>query len=84
MGRVEMTEMERQLMERYTEAKPVVVGCDDDAHPDAHTVWLKVEQQSFCLTDYSETKEEADWMRLMLAKALSKVIANAQATRREG
>ncbi len=58
-------------MERYTEIKPCVV----DGVPDAHTVWLKVTNQSFCIGTYaSETKEEAEWLRDMLCVALAKIV----------
>lgn len=60
-------------MERYTEIKPVVV----EGFPDAHTVWLKATNQSFCVDHYSETKEEAEWMRDMLCVALAKIVADA-------
>lgn len=58
-------------MEKYTEIKPCVV----EGYPDAHTVWLKVTNQSFCVTPYyNETKEEAEWMRDQLCVALAKIV----------
>jgi hypothetical protein len=33
-------------------------------------VWLKIGVQSFCIDGYQDTKEEAEWIRKMLAKAL--------------
>lgn len=60
-------------MERYTEIMPCVV----EGFPDAHTVWLKVPNQSFCIGAHaSETKEEAEWLRDMLCVALAKVVAD--------
>lgn len=64
-------------MERYIEIKPVIV----QDFPDAHTVWLKVTNQSFCLADYSETKEDAEWMRDMLCVALAKIVADTLAAK---
>jgi len=55
------------IRDNYTLAKPCLVdGC-----PDAHTVWLKIQGQSFCIDGYQDTKDEADWMCKMLAKALT-------------
>jgi hypothetical protein len=57
-------------MERYTEIKPIVV----DGSPDAHTLWLKVGNQSFILSAggqvFHDTKQEAEWARDMLCIAL--------------
>lgn len=61
-------------MERYTEIKPVVV----EGFPDAHMVWLKVTNQSFCLSQYSDTKEDAEWTRDMLCVALAKIVIDSQ------
>lgn len=61
---------EKELMDRYTLKKPCVVA----GEPDPYTVWLVVNQQSFCLANYQNDKESADWLRLMLAKALAVVI----------
>lgn len=61
-----------RLREQYTLCRP----CCVDGEPDAHTVWLKVGVQSFCVTSFAcETKDEAEWTRDMLAKALEKVVA---------
>ena len=54
------------LKERYTLKKPCCVSDE----PDAHTVWLKIGNQSFRLDGYFETADEAEWMRKMLATAL--------------
>lgn len=63
-----------RLREQYTLCKP----CCVDGEPDAHTVWLKVGGQSFCVTSFAcDTKDEAEWMRDMLAKALAKVVAES-------
>lgn len=61
-------------MEKYTEIKPVVV----EGFPDARTVWLKVTNQSFCINHYSETLEDAEWMRDMLCVALAKVVSDSR------
>ena len=43
-------------MEKYVEIRPVVI----EGQPDAHNVFLKVTNQSFCVTPYGcETKDEA-------------------------
>ena len=56
----------REALE-FTFLKPCIV----ENEPDAHTVWLKVGPQEFCVSSIAcETKEEAEWMRLMLAKAI--------------
>lgn len=61
----------RRLREQYTLCK----SCCVDGEPNAHTVWLKVGVQSFCVTPLPcETKDEAEWMRDMLAKALAAVV----------
>lgn len=62
------------IKERFTALKPCVVGGDDDEATDPHTVWLTVGVQSFCLEGYRDTKEDAEWMRLMLAKAIAAAI----------
>lgn len=62
------------LFMQYTLCKP----CCVDGEPDAHTVWLKVGVQSFCVTSFAcETKDEAEWTRDMLAKALATVVAES-------
>lgn len=58
------------LKEKYTFSQPVLVSYA----PNARTVWLKVNQQSFCIDGHQDTQEEADWMRTMLAKAMASVI----------
>ena len=51
----------------FTFLKPCIV----ENEPDAHTVWLKVGSQEFCVSSIAcETKEEAEWMQTMLAKAI--------------
>lgn len=53
-------------MERYVKIAPVIV----EGSPDAHSVMLQVEAQSFRI-DYScDTLAEAEWMRDMLCIAL--------------
>lgn len=64
-----LQQLGKAMRDKYTMAKPVLVS---DA-PDAHTVWLKVEGQSFMLDGYQDTKEEAEWTRLMLGKALANI-----------
>lgn len=59
-----------ELRDKFTYAQAVCV----DGEPDARTIWLKVEGQSFCISGYQDNKEEADWMRLMLGKALARLI----------
>ena len=60
-------------MEKYIEIRPVVM----DGSPDAHNVFLKVTNQTFCVTPFAcETKEEAEWFRDMLCVALGKVVAD--------
>lgn len=58
------------LKEKYTFSQPVLVSYA----PNARTVWLKVNQQSFCIDGHQDTRKEAEWMRIMLAKALHTVI----------
>lgn len=64
-----------QIKDEYTISKPC---CVEDM-PDAKTVWLKVGAQSFCLDGYQDTTEEAEWLRLMLGKALSEIIRSETA-----
>lgn len=69
---VEMSERTARLRDKYTFCQPIIV----DDEPDAHTVWLKVEGQSFCLDSYWANKEEAEWFQAMLGKALERVVDN--------
>jgi hypothetical protein len=68
--------MERAVthkMEKYTEIKPCVV----EGTPDAHNVFLKVTNQTFCVSAYAcDTKEDAEWMRDQLCVALEKIVAD--------
>ncbi|MCE5269525.1 MAG: hypothetical protein LLG00_16740 [Planctomycetaceae bacterium] len=74
MAGIDATSAERKMAERFT----AIRACAVEDAPDAHTAWLKVEQQSFCVTPaYCDTAEEAAWVCLMLAKALLKVGAVA-------
>lgn len=61
-----------RLKAKFTYCKPC---CVSDA-PDAHTVWLKIGVQSFCIDGCQDTRQEADWMRLMLGKALLELISD--------
>jgi hypothetical protein len=54
-----------ELRDRFTYCQPC---CVEDT-PDAHTVWIKIDNQSFCIDGYQDTKDDAEWMRLMLGKA---------------
>ena len=63
----------KRLKRDYTKVKPCVV----DGYPDAHTAWLVVDAQSFCITSEAcESKEDAEMMCLMLSTALSRLLAN--------
>ena len=69
-----------KLRDKYTRSRPVCVeGC-----PTAQTVWLRIGVQAFCLDGYQETKREANWMRLMLGKALETLLVNETAQAAEG
>lgn len=59
-----------ERMKKYTEIKPVVV----EGSPDAHTIWLKCGNQRFCLSQYQDTKEEAEWMQDQLCVALDSIV----------
>lgn len=53
--------------------------CVVEGEPDAHTVWLKVGVQSFCLGPLAcETKEHAEWTQSMLVKALLKLMRDVR------
>lgn len=68
---VELSEVERKIRDAYTEKKKCVVW----GWPDAHTAWLRVRNQDFCVTaTVMETAEEAEEMRAMLAKTLVSLI----------
>lgn len=57
-------------MEKYVEIAPVVMM----DFPDAQHVFLKINNQRFCVTPHGcETKEEAEWMRDMLCIALDEI-----------
>jgi len=56
---------------KYTFIKP----CCVEGEPDAHTVWLKVGNQLFCVTPQAcDTEQDAEWFRNMLAGALASVV----------
>lgn len=59
-----------ELKDLYTIAKPC---CVNDA-PDAHTVWMQIGNQLFCIDGYQDTLKEAEWMRLMLGISLATLI----------
>jgi len=60
-------------MEKYVEIRPVVM----EGYPDACNVFLKVTNQSFCVTRYGcDTKEDAEWTRDMLCVALAKIVSD--------
>jgi hypothetical protein len=69
LGRFDFTDLELATALRYTRVREVVMP---DA-PDAHTAWLVIGNQSFTVGPAYETREEADWMCWMLAKALISV-----------
>lgn len=62
-----------QLRNNFTAQK----RCCVDGEPEARTVWLQVGNQSFGLDGYQDNDQEAEWMRLMLAKALRAIIKQA-------
>jgi hypothetical protein len=70
MRRFPISERERGIVSRYTAIRPVVV----EGVPDAHTAWLIVDQQSFCVADYIDSSEDAAWYCWQLAAALCRLI----------
>ena len=73
---MEMTDLARKMCRDYTEVRP----CCVDGAPDAHTVWLVVGGQQFCVTPIAcDTLDEAQWMRGMLAKALDTAFRSIEA-----
>ena len=57
----------------------------DGPDPDPKTIWLHVGNQHFMLSGYWFDREEAEWMALMLSKALANLVrqsANDPAHRR--
>lgn len=59
------------IRENFTHVKP----CCVEGAPDAHTAWLKVGPQSFCVTHMAcDTKDEAEWYRTQLATALGNMV----------
>jgi serine/threonine protein phosphatase PrpC len=57
-------------MKKYTKLRECVVDGDEN---DNYTVWLVVEQQSFCVCD-GISQNEAEWMQEMLVQAINKII----------
>lgn len=58
---------------KYTEIKP----CELEGFPDAHTVYLTVGPQKFCVTSIAmDTLKEAEFMQEMLVKAIAQIIKN--------
>lgn len=70
-----------EIKEKYTFIQQVVVGGDDPDATDPHTVWFKVEQQTFGLDGYSNNREDAEWLRTMLATALFKLVQESVSAR---
>lgn len=60
------TETEKAMAAKYTRIRRVAV----EGVPNAHTVWLQIGTQQFCIWDYVECKEDALWHCWILAKAL--------------
>ena len=67
----DLTKSEQRFFDTYTSKAPVVMA----GFPDAHQVFLSVGVQKFNINDACEDADAADWMRKMLAKALSSVAA---------
>ncbi len=64
-----------QVMEKYTFVKPCAVGGPPDPDDtDPHTIWLKFEHQSFHLDGYQGTKEDAEYIRYLLAQAIVGIV----------
>ena len=62
---------ESDLMKLLTQKYSLIEPCVVEDEPDAHTVWLKVGVQSFCITPIAcESEEAALWMQRQLCKAL--------------
>ena len=65
-----------RVLKNYTRSQP----CAMQDFPDARTVWLDVGSQHFCITpDGVEDKDQAEFLRRMLAEALVTLI-NEQKT----
>ena len=64
--------LEKKMFDKHTEKRPAVM----EGASDAHTVWLRVGVQQFCVSGVyaEESAEHAEWLRAMLAKALANVI----------
>lgn len=61
---------ETHYVAEYTRIQACVV----EGAPDAHTAWLVVGVQHFCVSStYLDSAEEASWMCLQLGKALPEV-----------
>lgn len=68
---VELTKIESLMLRNHTSKQPCLV----EDLPDAHTVWLRVGVQRFCVTpNCCETADDAEWTRAMLAKALANLV----------
>jgi hypothetical protein len=48
--------------------------------PDPKTIWLHVGNQHFMLSGYWFDREEADWMAMMLSKALANLVRQSANT----
>lgn len=60
-----------ELREKYTGMRECVVP---GAKEDMFTVYLAVPPQYFTVTPFAVNKEEAEWYRDMLAKAIERLI----------
>jgi hypothetical protein len=61
----------QRVLKKYTRSQQ----CTMQDFPDAHTVWLDVGSQHFCITPEGvEDKDQAYFMRRMLAEALTNII----------
>lgn len=62
-----------KFMADYTLAKRCSVQCPDDEASEPHTVWLKIDHQSFQLDGYHDVID-ANWIRRQIAIALHRAI----------
>lgn len=65
------SEREREIAAQYTRIRRIVI----EGFPDAHTAWLVIDQQSFCITPQArDTAEHAAGLCWQLAVALLRMM----------
>lgn len=66
--------MSEKTIIRFIEKYTLKTKAPAEDNPDAHNVWLKIDQQSFRIATETEDAQHADWFRRQLAIALVRLV----------